>query len=161
MRVDGINTFLLHVSQCITFHQTKLVTATLIAETSLKSFYSRLGFKIIKYFATSPNLEVSHKQFHYESVKSEALQRKTIGLQCYLTMPRRVKFYDNIIDLNKDKYVLKELNEFPPSYYWFSYEYINAEFKKKVDKTKEQLAVDGMERILNFTWNILITIPTS
>ena len=32
MRGNGITTFLLHVSQCITLSQTKFVTATLISE---------------------------------------------------------------------------------------------------------------------------------
>ena len=66
MRGNDITTFLLHVSQF-----TKLVTATLIDEVSLMSFYSRIGFKVIKDFATSPNFEVSRKQFQYESGKSE------------------------------------------------------------------------------------------
>ena len=57
MRLNGITTFLLHVAQCITFRQTKFVTAAIIAEASLKSFYSRLGFKVIRDFATSPNFE--------------------------------------------------------------------------------------------------------
>ena len=61
MGVNGITTFLLHVSQCITFRQTRFVTATLIAEALLKSFYSRSGFKVIKYFATSPNFEEAQK----------------------------------------------------------------------------------------------------
>ena len=99
MRENGITTFILHVAQCITFHQTKFVTATLIAEALLKSFYSRLGFKVIKDFAASPDFEKYCKRFHYESGKSEAMQKKTAGLQCYLTIPRRVTFiYDNIID---------------------------------------------------------------
>ena len=75
MKGNGITTFLLHVSQCITSHQTKQITAELISEASLKSFYSRLGFKVIKDFATSPNFEVDQKQFHYESGKSKALQK--------------------------------------------------------------------------------------
>ena len=50
-----------------------VVTATLIAESLFKSLYSRLGFKVIKYFAASPNFEKSRKQFNYESVKSNAL----------------------------------------------------------------------------------------
>ena len=54
MKGNGITTFLLHVYQCTTFHQTKLVTATLIDKASLKSFYSRLGFKVIIDFANSP-----------------------------------------------------------------------------------------------------------
>ena len=56
MRRNGITTFLLHVSQCITFRQTNIVTGTLIAKAFLKSFYSRLGFKVITYFATSRRL---------------------------------------------------------------------------------------------------------
>ena len=32
MRVNGIITFILHIFQCITFHQTKFVTATLITK---------------------------------------------------------------------------------------------------------------------------------
>ena len=57
MRGNGITTFLLYIAQCITFNQTKFVTATLIAEASLKSLYPSLGFKVIKYFETSPNFE--------------------------------------------------------------------------------------------------------
>ena len=41
--------------------------------------------------------------------------------------------------------MFKYLNEFPPSYDWFPYEYIDAEVKKKVDKTKEKLAGVEME----------------
>ena len=68
-------------------------------------------------------------------------------MQCYPTTPRRVTFlYDNIIDLNENKDVFKDLNEFPPSDYWFSFEYIDAKVKKKVDKTKGQLADDEMEK---------------
>ena len=80
MSVNDINTCILHVAQYITFHQKIFVTATLIAEASLKSFYSRLGFNIIKDFLTSPNFEEARKQFHYESGKSRALQKQTIGL---------------------------------------------------------------------------------
>ena len=39
MRVNGITTFLLRVAKCITFRQTNLVTATLMVEELLKSFY--------------------------------------------------------------------------------------------------------------------------
>ena len=41
--------------------------------------------------------------------------------------------------------MLKYLNEFPPSYDWFPYEYIDAEVNNKVDKTKVQLTGDEME----------------
>ena len=127
----------------------------------MKSFYLSLGFNVIKYFATCPNFEVARKRFHYESVKSKALQKKIIGLQYYLTIPRRVTFiYDNRIDLDKNKDVFKDLNEFTPSYYWFSYEYINAEVRKKVDKTKGQLTGNEIEKRSNITWNLSIIIPT-
>ena len=36
MRGNGDNTFLFHVAQCITFNQTKFVTAELISEPRLK-----------------------------------------------------------------------------------------------------------------------------
>ena len=73
MRVNCITAFFRHVAQCITFHQKNKFTATLIVEALLKSSYSRLGSKVIKYVATFPNFEEARKQFHYESVKSRAL----------------------------------------------------------------------------------------
>ena len=101
MRVNGITTFLLHVAQYITFNQKTFVTATLIAESRFKSLYSRLYFKVIKDFATSPNFKKACKRFHYESVKSKELQKKTIGLQCYITIPQHVTIlHENRIDLN-------------------------------------------------------------
>ena len=79
--------------------------------------------------------------------KIKIIALKKIGLQCYLNIPRRVTIiYDNQIYLNENKYVFKDLNEFPPSYDWFSYEYIDDEVKKKVDKTKGQLTGDEMEK---------------
>ena len=74
MKGNGI-TFLLHISQCITFCQTNIVTATLISEALLKLFYSRLVLKVIKDFATSHHFEEARKRFIYESGKSKALQK--------------------------------------------------------------------------------------
>ena len=74
------------------FQSKNCVKTTHIAKASLKSFYSRLGFKVIKDFTNSPNFEKARKQFHYESVKSEEDKKKTIGLQCLQTIPRRVTF---------------------------------------------------------------------
>ena len=74
MRGNGITNFLLHVVQCITFNK-YYFTATLIAKASLKSIYSRLGFKVFKYFATSTHFEKDRKRFNYESVKSNASQK--------------------------------------------------------------------------------------
>ena len=76
MRGNGITNFLLHVSQCIIFNQTKFVTATLIAGAWLKSLYSRLGFKVNRDFATSPNFEEACKRFNYEPGKCKALRKK-------------------------------------------------------------------------------------
>ena len=104
MRGNGITTFLLHVTQCIISNQTNCVKTTLIVDVSLKSFYSRLGFKVIRDFADYPNFEKAHKQFHYESGKSKADQKKTIGLQCLQTIQRRVTFlHDDRINLNIKK----------------------------------------------------------
>ena len=55
-----------------------------------------LGFKVIRNFATSTNIEDAHKQFNHKSGKSKALKKETIGLQCYLTFTRRVTIiHDN------------------------------------------------------------------
>ena len=146
MRGNGITTFILNVAQCITFHQKNIVTATLSANAQLKSFYSRLGFKVIKDFATSPHCKEACKRFNYGSGKSKSLQ-KTIGLQCHQTFPQRVTIiHENQIDLNENINVFKYLNQVQPSDHWFPYKYIDAEVKNKIDKTKRQLAGDEMEK---------------
>ena len=50
IRGNGITIFLFHVSQCIIFNLINHVKTILIANVSLKTFYSRLGFTVIKYF---------------------------------------------------------------------------------------------------------------
>ena len=105
------------------------------------------GLKVIKDFATYPNFEKACKKFHYESGKSKALHKQTIVLQCYLTIPRRVEIlHDNRIDFNENEYMFKYLNEVPPSDDWFPNEYIDAEANKKLEKTKERLEGDEMEK---------------
>ena len=42
--------------------------------------------------------------------------------------------------------MFKDLKEVPQSDDWLPYEYIDAEVKKKADKTKGQLAGDEMEK---------------
>ena len=75
------------------------------------------------------------------------MQKKTIGLKCHQTLPRRVTIInDNRIDFNENINVFKDLNEVPPSYDWFPYEYIDAEVKKKTEKTKRQITGNEMER---------------
>ena len=77
------NKFLFHVAQCIIFNQTNRVKTILIANASLKSFYSRLGFKVTKYFATSTNFEEACSRFHYETGKSKAEQEKLLAYSVY------------------------------------------------------------------------------
>ena len=111
----------------------------------MNSLYSRLSFEVIKDFAASPNFEKARKQFYYKSGKSKALQKPTVGLQCYLTIPRRVTIlHGNRIDFNENRDVFKDLNGVPPSDDWLSYEYIDAEVNKKLDKTKLLLAGNEM-----------------
>ena len=45
IRGNCITTFILHVSQCMIFNQKHRVKKIIIADASLKSFYSRLGFQ--------------------------------------------------------------------------------------------------------------------
>ena len=115
MRGNCITTFLCtfpNVSPSIN----KNVTATLIFKAYLKSIYSRLGFKVVKYFETSPHFEKACKQFHHEKGKSKSFQKQTIGLQCYLNIPQHVTIiYDNRIDCNDNKDTFKILNEVSPS----------------------------------------------
>ena len=82
IRGNGINIFIFHVAQCIIFCLKNCVKTILIANASLKSFYSRLGFSVIKDFVTSTTFVAARSQFHYETGKSESDQKKTIGLQC-------------------------------------------------------------------------------
>ena len=143
--VNGITTFLFHVSQCIIFCLTNCVKTILIANASLNSFYSRLGFTVIKDFATSTNFEAAGSRFHYEKGKSKAEQKQTIGLQCLYTIPRRVRFlHDYQINFNILKNVFRDLYGNSKSETWFPNKYIEDEIKKKVDKTIEQLASDEM-----------------
>ena len=64
IRGNGITTFLFHVAQYILFHLTNCVKTILIANASLKSFCSRLGFTVIKDFVTSTTFEAAHSRFH-------------------------------------------------------------------------------------------------
>ena len=50
---NGITTFLFHVAQCIIFNLKTQVKTILIANVSLKKFYSSLGFFVIEDFAIS------------------------------------------------------------------------------------------------------------
>ena len=118
----------------------------------LKSFYSRLGFKVIKDFATSTTFEEACSRFQIETGKSKAEQEKTIGLQCLHTIPRRVTFlHDDQINFNIHKNVFRDLNVDPKSETWFLNKYIEDEIKKKLEKQEDNLKVMKWNMILDNT----------
>ena len=96
IRGNGITKFLFHVAQCIISNLTNHVKTILIANVLLKTFYSRLGFTVIKDFMNSNTFEAAHRRFHYKIGKYKADQKKTIGLQCLHTIPQRVTFLHNV-----------------------------------------------------------------
>ena len=111
----------------------------------MKSFYSKLGFRVIKYFAAYPDFGEACKQFRCKSGKSRSLQKQAICLQCHVTISTRVTIiHDNQIYFNENRDVFKDLNDVPPSDDWFPYECIDVEVKNKVDKTKGQLTGNEM-----------------
>ena len=63
IRVNGITSFLLHVAQCIISNKKNHVKTIIIANVLLKIFYSRLGFSVIKDFATSTTFEAVADNF--------------------------------------------------------------------------------------------------
>ena len=128
IRGNGITTFFFHVAQCIIFNLTNCVKKILIANASLKSFYSRLGLMVIKDFATSTNFEVARSRFHYNKGKYKAEQKQTIGLQCLYTIPKRVTFlHDNRINFNIHKNMFIYLDVNSASETWFPNKYIEDE----------------------------------
>ena len=101
IRGNGITTFLFYVAQCIIFNLTNRVKTILIANASLKKFYSRLGLSVIKDFGTSTTFEAACRRFHYYTGQSKEDEIRTIGSQCLYTIPRRVKFLnDDLINFN-------------------------------------------------------------
>ena len=70
IRGNGITKFIFHVSQCIIFNLTTQAKTILIANVLLKTFYSSLGFFVIKDFATSIKFEAARRRFHYDTEKS-------------------------------------------------------------------------------------------
>ena len=119
IRGNGITTFIFHVAQCIIFCLTDYVKTILIANVSLKTFYSRLGFTVTNDFVTSTNFEAARSRFHYETGKSKSDQKKTIGLQCLYTIPRRVIFiHDDRMNFNIHKNVSRDLDGISTSETW-------------------------------------------
>ena len=145
IRGNGITTFIFHVALCIIFNITNQVKTILIANVSLKTFYSSLGFFVIKIFATSTKFEAARRQFHYDTRKSKEDEIKTIGLQCLYTIPRRVKFlHDNRINFNTQKNVFRYLDGISTSETFFLNKFIDDDIQKRVYKIRDQLASDKM-----------------
>ena len=138
IRGNGITKFLFHVAQCIIFNLTNQVKTILISNVSLKTFYSRLGFSVIKDFATSTTFEAARRQFHYYTGKSKKYEIQTIGLKCLYTIPRRVTFiHDDRINFNTQRNVFRDLDGISTSETFFPNKFIDDEIKKRVDKTKK------------------------
>ena len=90
-----------------------------------------MGFTVIKDFVTSTTFEAAHRRLRYETGKSKADQKKTIGLQCLHTIPWRVTFlHDDQMNLNIHKNVFRDLYVNSTSETWFSNKYIEDEIKK-------------------------------
>ena len=131
-RGNGITTFLFLVAQCILFCLKNCVKTILIANASLKSFYSRLGFTVIKDFVTSTTFEAACSRFHHEKGKSKAEHKQTIGLQCLYTIPGRVIFlHEDQNNFNIHKNVFRDLDGNSTSETWFPNKYIEDDTKKK------------------------------
>ena len=80
----------------------------------------------------STTIEAAHRQFHYETEKSKADQKKTIGLHYLHTIPRRVTFlHDDRMNLNIQKNVFRDLDGISTSETCFPNKYIDGEIKKK------------------------------
>ena len=132
IRVNSITTYLFHVAQCILFCLPNSTKTKLISNGSLKTFYLRLGFTVIKDFATSTNFEEARSQFLYETGKSKADQKKTIGLQCLHTIPQRVTFlHDDRINFNIHKNVFRDLDGISKSEIFFRRNILMMRSRKK------------------------------
>ena len=145
IRGNGITTFLFHVAQCILFCLTNCVKTILIANASLKTFYSRLGFTVIKDFMTSTTSEAARSRFHYETGKSKAEQKKISAYSVYTLSHDELDFFMTIeltsiyIKMCSDIQMVIQHQKLG-----FLNKYIEDEIKKKVDKTRDQLASDEM-----------------
>ena len=96
IRGNGITTFLFHVDHCIIFILKNHVKTILIANVSLKTFYSRLGFTVTKYFVTSATFEAARSQFHYEKGKSKAEQKQKMAYSVYTPSHDKLHFFMTI-----------------------------------------------------------------
>ena len=78
-----------------------------------------------------------------ENIKQ--IRKKSIGLQCLYTIPRRVIFiHDDRINFNTQKNLFRDLDGISTSETLFLNKFIDDEINKRVDKTRDQLASDKM-----------------
>jgi hypothetical protein len=147
MRGTGFTVFILHIAQCMAFHKSKWLNTTLVAEFKLKSFYSKLRFKVIKDFAQSPIMEVARPRFHFEGSDSNVNKKKTIGMPCYHMMPGSVTlFFDNHIDKGDQSDLYHHLANDKPPKEWFLAKFIQAQVRQRIAATKVLLVRVVTER---------------
>ena len=85
--------------------------------------------------------------------------KKTIGLQCLHTTPRRVtSLHDNRMNFNTHKNVFRDLDGISTSETWFPNKYIEDEINKKVDKLEINLQVMKWHMILDNKYTVSNTI---
>ena len=112
-----------------------------------------MGFSVIKDLATSTTFEAARRRFHYDTGKSKEDEINTIGLQCLYIIPWHVKFlHDDRINFNTQKNVFRDLDGISTSVTLFPNKFIDDEIKKRVDKTRDQLASDKMAYELDITY---------
>ena len=80
---NGITTFLFHVAQCIIFNITDHVKTILIADVSLKTFYSRLGFSVIIDFVTYTTFKWLAGDFIMRQENLRQIRKKLLAYSVY------------------------------------------------------------------------------
>ena len=147
----GSATLLLHIAQCFAFLQTQHVTAILIAENTLHSFYTQLGFKKIKDFKSLPKFKDARQRFHYANHTDED---KIVAYKCSQTIPRRVtKLYDARY-IGKRDVLFKTLNVCSPYVKWFPCKFIE-DFIKKSHKNETKVLNDKRLEVHNYYMELL------
>ena len=96
IRANGITTYLFHVAQCIFFCLTNSVKTILIANASFKTFHSRLGFTVIKYFVNSTTFEAARSQFQYETGNLKLIRKKLLAYSVYTSSHDVLHFFMKI-----------------------------------------------------------------
>ena len=83
IRGNDITTFIFHVAHCIIFCPTNSVKTILIDNASLKTFYSRLDFTVIKDLVTSTIFEAACSRSHYETGNLKKIRKELLDYNYY------------------------------------------------------------------------------